>query len=194
MKKSKSNYFNRELSWLSFNQRVLDQARREVHPLLERVKFVAISAANLHEFFMVRVGGLEIVANASNDIVDIAGWTADQQLEQIRSRVREMNLVQSDCLLNELEPEMEKHGIYRLRAGDINQSQREILLKRFKDETMSMIAPIAVDDAEAFPMLTGARLCMCVRLKTDFRAQLGPPSPPEESVEEAAERLSLIHI
>ena len=188
MKKSKSNYFNRELSWLSFNQRVLDQARREVHPLLERVKFVAISAANLHEFFMVRVGGLEIVANASNDIVDIAGWTADQQLEQIRSRVREMNLVQSDCLLNELEPEMEKHGIYRLRAGDINQSQREILLKRFKDETMSMIAPIAVDDAEAFPMLTGARLCMCVRLKTDFRAQLGPPSPPEESVEEAAER------
>jgi len=104
MKKSKSNYFNRELSWLSFNQRVLDQARREVHPLLERVKFVAISAANLHEFFMVRVGGLEIVADAPNDIVDIAGWTADQQLEQIRSRVREMNLVQSDVLLNELEP------------------------------------------------------------------------------------------
>ena len=188
MKKSKSNYFNRELSWLSFNQRVLDQARREVHPLLERVKFVAISAANLHEFFMVRVGGLEIVADTPNDIVDIAGWTADQQLEKIRSRVREMNLVQSDCLLNELEPEMEKHGIYRLRAGDISQSQREILLKRFKDETMSMIAPIAVDDAEAFPMLSGARLCMCVRLKTDFRAQLGPPTQTEESVEEAAER------
>ena len=188
MKKNKSNYFNRELSWLSFNQRVLDQASREVHPLLERVKFVAISASNLHEFFMVRVGGLEIVANSSNDIVDIAGWTADQQLEQIRTRVREMNQMQTNCLLRELEPEMEKHGIQRLRASDVSQSQREILLKEFKDETMSMIAPIAVDDTDAFPMLSGARLCMCVRLKTDIRAQLAPPSETMESVEEAAER------
>ena len=188
MKKSKSNYFNRELSWLSFNQRVLDQASRDVHPLLERVKFVAISAANLHEFFMVRVGGLDIVASASNDIVDIAGWTANQQLEQIRARVREMNKAQSNCLLRELEPEMEKHGIHRLRGGDVSEAQREILLKRFKDETMSMIAPIAVDDAESFPMLAGARLCMCVRLKTDIAAQLGPPTEKTESVEEAADR------
>lgn len=188
MKKSKSNYFNRELSWLSFNQRVLDQASRDVHPLLERVKFVAISAANLHEFFMVRVGGLDIVANSSDDIVDIAGWSANQQLEQIRARVREMNKAQSNCLLRELEPEMEKHGIHRLRVGDVSEAQREVLLKRFKDETMSMIAPIAVEDAESFPMLSGARLCMCVRLKTDISAQLGPPTKATESVEEAADR------
>ena len=188
MKKNKSNYFNRELSWLSFNQRVLDQASREVHPLLERVKFLAISAANLNEFFMVRVGGLEIVANSSSDIVDIAGWTADQQLEQIRTRVREMNQDQSEILLRELEPEMEKHGIYRLRAGDISEAQREVLLKRFKDETTSMITPIAVEDAESFPMLSGARLCMCVRLKTDIRTRLGPPTEPKESVEEVADR------
>ena len=83
---------------------------------------------------------------------------------------------------------MEKNGIRRLRAGDVSQAQREVLLKQFKDETMSMIAPIAVDDADSFPRLSGARLCMCVRLKTDVRAQLAPPTEPMESVEEAAER------
>ena len=95
MKKAKSIYFNRELSWLSFNQRVLDQAYRESVPLLERVKFVAISASNLDEFFMVRVGGLEMVSGSASAITDLMGWTADQQLEKIRSRVQEMNA----CLL-----------------------------------------------------------------------------------------------
>lgn len=188
MKKSKPNYFNRELSWLSFNQRVLDQASREVHPLLERVKFVAISASNLDEFFRVRVGGLELVADSANDLVDIAGWSADQQLEKIRSRVRKMYKSQTRCLLEELEPAMSKAGIQRLRAKQVSESQRELLLSQFKDETISTISPIAVSDRDSFPGLSGDRLCMCVRLKNDHCAQLGPPSVEEDSVEKAAER------
>ena len=103
MKKLKQLYFNRELSWLSFNQRVLDQASRPSNPLLERLKFIAITASNLDEFFMVRVGGLAMVAD-SETVLDINGWTPTQQLEKIRTRVGEMYTDQSECLLNELEP------------------------------------------------------------------------------------------
>lgn len=188
MKKAKKVYFNRELSWLDFNQRVLDQASRDCHPLLERVKFLAISASNLDEFFMVRVGGLEMVSGSSSGIIDVMGWTADQQLGKIRARVRKMYKAQSNCLLKELEPELSKHGIERVRAEDITDSQREHLLRHFKDETMSAVAPIAVENAESFPMLSGARLCMCIRLKNEVNSKLGPPVSTEESVDQVADR------
>lgn len=190
MKKTKSVYFNRELSWLSFDQRVLDQASRESHPLLERVKFLAISASNLDEFFMVRVGGLAMVSSSRTSIVDIMGWTADQQLEKIRTRVREMYLSQSACLLNELEPELAKHGIERVIPKNTTDSERDHLLRRFKEETMSTIAPIAVESTDDFPVLSGARLCMCIRLKNDLNAKLGPRDGTQESVEEVAQRQS----
>lgn len=188
MKKAKTIYFNRELSWLAFNQRVLDQASQDFHPLLERVKFLAISASNLDEFFMVRVGGLVLVSESSSDATDIAGWTADRQLEEIRQRVRTMNQGQSDCLLRQLEPELEKHGIERIRPENITESQREHLLRKFKDETMSTITPIAVESAENFPMLSGARLCMCVRLKNDAQFTLGLSQDHDDSVDELASR------
>ena len=175
-------FFNRELSWLAFNQRVLDQASREAHPLLERAKFLAITASNLDEFFMVRVGGLMMVSESSS-ATDIAGWTADEQLDEIRQRVREMNAAQSHCLLRELEPALEQHGIERIGPENISDSQREQLLRKFKDETMSTIAPIAVETADSFPMLSGARLCMCVRLKNDDHSKLGPPNDRQDPVE-----------
>ena len=188
MKKAKQIYFNRELSWLSFNQRVLDQAGRSSHPLLERVKFLAITASNLDEFFMVRVGGLKIVSDSGSGNVDIMGWTADQQLEKIRQRVREMYEAQSKCLLGELEPELRRYGIERVKPENTTESEREHLLRRFKEETMSAIAPIAVENTEDFPILSGARLCMCVRLKNDLDWKLGPDQETEESVEQVAER------
>lgn len=188
MKKAKATYFNRELSWLNFNQRVLDQASDEFHPLLERIKFLAISGSNLDEFFMVRVGGLMIVSDTGSDATDIAGLTADQQLAEIRKRVRMMNEAQSDCLLRQLEPALEKHGIERLRAEHINDVQREHLLRRFKEETISTITPIAVESAENFPVLSGARLCMCIRLKNDAQSMLGPPTSHDDSMEELAHR------
>ncbi len=190
MKKAKSIYFNRELSWLSFNQRVLDQAYRESVPLLERVKFVAISASNLDEFFMVRVGGLEMVSGSASAITDLMGWTADQQLEKIRSRVQEMNAAQSKCLLEELEPRLEKHGIERINADELSDADREHLLRLFKQEALSTLSPIAVENKDEFPTLSGARLCMCVRLKNDINAKIGPPADEVESVEEVAERKS----
>ena len=80
-------YINRELSWLEFNQRVLDQAHCNDNPLLERLKFLAITGSNLNEFFMVRVGGLKILSKSGSARLDIAGFTVKQQLEMIRGRV-----------------------------------------------------------------------------------------------------------
>ena len=87
---SKHEYFNREISWLSFNQRVLEEAKDPTKPLLERLKFLAITASNLDEFFMVRVGGLEMARQAGRRKKDIAGLTPLMQLTLIRERTKRM--------------------------------------------------------------------------------------------------------
>lgn len=177
MKKAKTVYFNRELSWLAFNERVLDQASLTRHPLLERVKFLAISAANLDEFFMVRVGGLRLVSQAKMDQIDIAGLTADQQLKKIRDRVTTMYASQSHCL-NELCEELKKHGIQRIDPASLSDSERQGLLERFQSETVSAVAPIAFENINRLSMLRGARLAVCVRLKNDPATTLGPNIEP----------------
>jgi len=165
MKELESKYLNRELSWLEFNQRVLNLALRETTPLLERVKFLAIVASNLDEFFMVRVGGLKMVAQANPEQTDVTGRTASQQLTAIRERVLAMNAVTSDCLLNSLEPALAEKGIVRATPDSLTETQHEYLLQRFRDETWACVAPVAIETADDFPMLSGARLCICVRLK-----------------------------
>ncbi len=188
MKTQKSNYFNREISWLGFNQRVLDLAISSETPLLERVKFLAISASNLDEFFMVRVGGLKLVERVGSEQTDIAGLTASEQLEQIRNGVLEMNRSQSDCLLNQLEPAMAEQDIVRVAPHDLTDSQSEYLLTRFRQETLSAIAPLAIEATEEFPMLSGARLCLCVRLRNRLDKKLRPIDQTAfPGIEEAAE-------
>ncbi|MCP4775890.1 MAG: polyphosphate kinase 1, partial [Planctomycetaceae bacterium] len=187
MKKSKQIYFNRELSWLSFNQRVLDQASRSSNPLLERLKFIAITASNLDEFFMVRVGGLAMVADSAT-VLDINGWTPTQQLEKIRTRVRQMYADQSECLLNELEPLLAEEGIERVEPGNLSKSDLKFLRNRFHEEMMSSLAPIAIENMETFPALSGARICMCVRLKNDFSSRLGVPAEREATLDQVANR------
>lgn len=197
MKKPSPQYFNRELSWLAFNQRVLDLAMRPSMPLLERVKFLAISASNLDEFFMVRVGGLKMVADAGRELIDITGLSANEQLEAIRERVLEMCQFQSDCLLNTLEPALAAAGITRVGEADLSEAQYEHLLKRFRNETLATIAPLAIETAADFPMLSGARLCLCVRLKNRVDRLLQPRSDlhaitVEEVAEQKADRFILI--
>lgn len=187
MKKSKQTYFNRELSWLSFNQRVLDQASRSTNPLLERLKFIAITASNLDEFFMVRVGGLAMVADSAT-VLDINGWTPTQQLEKIRVRVKEMYAHQSECLLNELEPLLAEEGIERVESENLSKSDLKFLRNRFHEEMMSSLAPIAIENMETFPALSGARICMCVRLKNDFSSRLGVPTEKEATLDQVANR------
>ncbi|MCH2182538.1 MAG: polyphosphate kinase 1 [Mariniblastus sp.] len=169
-------YINRELSWLEFNQRVLDQAECQDNPLLERVKFLAITSSNLNEFFMVRVGGLKILSESNSSRLDIAGFTPNQQLERIRHRVRRMYLEQSDCLLNQLEPELESHGIRRMQADALSASQIEHLRHVFREQIEPVIAPIAVHRDRNFPLLVGAGVCLGVRLANEAAHNLGAVS------------------
>jgi len=102
MKVRSKKYVNRELSWLEFNQRVLNLADSEEIPLLERAKFLAITGSNLDEFFKVRVGGLRLASANGSEHVDISGMTNDRQLAAITQRVKKMYEAQSRVFLKEL--------------------------------------------------------------------------------------------
>ena len=173
MKKNKTNYLNRELSWLDFNQRVLDQAFLKKNPLLERLKFLAISASNLDEFVMVRVGGLKLVEQQDGGVPDIAGLTVSKQLSAITNRMREMYSTQIRCL-NELETELHDNGIIRLRPDDLSEAQRDFLERQFETELSAAAAPLAIENNFGFPMLSGTRLCLCVKLKSNDQQGIGP--------------------
>jgi polyphosphate kinase len=184
--KAHRKYINRELSWLEFNQRVLQQACWKSTPLLERVKFLAITASNLDEFFMVRVGGLKMENKLNPAKVDNSGMTPLQQLEAVRERVQQMNADQSECLLDNLESSLAEEGIVRVRPDELNQTQREHVNEYFTQEMEAALAPISVTGADDFPFLRGARLCLCVRLKSNAADVLGGQA------EESLERFALI--
>ena len=177
MKKSKTDYINRELSWLEFNQRVLDQALQTRNPLLERLKFLAISASNLDEFVMVRVGGLKLVEHQGTGKLDVAGLSASEQLTLIGQRMRTMYQTQIDAL-NHLEAELRDNGIIRLRPDDLSDTQRDFLSRQFETELSAAAAPLSVENSWGFPMLSGTRLCLCVKLKADENKIIRPVQQP----------------
>ena len=116
-------FFNRELSWLEFNQRVLDEASDAAIPLLERLKFLAITASNLDEFTMVRVGSLRLLEAEGDMRPDPLGLTTTQQLKAIGERMQAFLTEQYRCLLSDLEPALANAGMRRLRSTKLNDRQ-----------------------------------------------------------------------
>jgi polyphosphate kinase len=158
-------FFNRELSWLEFNQRVLDEARDETIPGLERLKFLAISGSNLDEFFMVRVGGLRVLIEQGLTSPDPSGMTPADQLAAVTSRVRQMVAEQYLCFSKELEPLLAEAGIRRLSAKELSERQRKALEQVFENEIFSTLTPMAVAAPENFPLLPNLSLSVGVQLK-----------------------------
>jgi polyphosphate kinase len=156
-------FFNRELSWLEFNQRVLDEATNPEIPVLERLRFLAITASNLDEFFMVRVGGLQQLADAGIQKRDPAGLTPKKQLAAISKRTRELTNDQYECYLNQLEPQLESAGIRRYTPDELDPDQSQVVQSIFMDEVLSSLAPLAVNSS-TFPLLINQSISMCVRL------------------------------
>jgi polyphosphate kinase len=162
-----SHFLNRELSWLQFNQRVLDEAHDETIPLLERLRFLAITSSNLDEFFMVRVGGLKIQSRKDPAARDAAGMTPDQQLAAIGERVRRMIHDQYHCFSKELEPALAVAGVRRISLGDYTPVQTARLDQVFDEEIHAVLTPIAVTSAEDAPFLVSQSHTVCVRLQAD---------------------------
>ncbi len=158
-------FLNRELSWLEFNQRVLDEARDDSIPLLERLKFLAITASNLDEFFMVRVGGLQIVAAQGSTKTDPSGMTADEQLHAISQRIHRMTAAQCQCFLADLEPSLAEAGFRRLAADQLSAEQLQVIEQTFAEEISAVLSPMVVSEEEEFPLVINQTLNVCVQLK-----------------------------
>jgi polyphosphate kinase len=137
-------FFNRELSWLEFNQRVLDEAGDQSIPLLERLKFLAITASNLDEFTMVRVGSLQMLLSEGDMRPDPVGLTTAQQLKAIGERMQAFQAEQYRCLLSDLEPALSSAGMKRLKSSELNERQVEHVQLFFEQEVFPILTPIAV--------------------------------------------------
>lgn len=158
-------FLNRELSWLAFNRRVLEQALDCQLPLLERLRFLAITASNLDEFFMIRVGGLQTLRQQGDERPDAAGLKPSQQLAAIRQAVLDMVRDQYRCWLEEIEPGLASAGIRRLQIADLSAEQDAFVERLFEYEMFPLLTPMAIDLDEPFPALPGLTLHLCVRLK-----------------------------
>ena len=121
---SDHHFLNRELSWLAFNERVLDEAARDDLPVLERVKFLAISASNMDEFFMVRVGALQFLREQGRRAKDSSGLTPSQQWDQIHERTMGFIARQHELLNQKLVPMLAEKGIRRLATTELTPAQR----------------------------------------------------------------------
>ncbi len=167
MTQQSDQFFNREISWLEFNQRVLDQATNPQVPLLERLKFLAITSSNLDEFFMVRVGGLQMQRSAGVASSDPSGLTIAAQLESIRKRTAAMTQAQYACFHNELEPGLNTAGINRIRLVEASVRHREAAERIFAEEVFPVLSPMAIESENEFPLLVNHALYVCVQMATN---------------------------
>ena len=157
--------FNRELSWLDFNARVLHEAEDERTPLLERLKFTAIVSRNLDEFFMVRVAGLRrrLVAGVTSTTND--GMTAEEQLEAIERRVAELTARQRRCLHERVLPDLAQHGVRLVGMDDLTPAEWAAVDSFFEMQVFPVLTPLAIDPGQPFPAMTNLALCLAVELR-----------------------------
>lgn len=159
-------YLNRELSWLQFNRRVLEEAQDPTVPLLERLKFVAIFGSNLDEFFMVRVGGVQDKAAAKIPLGSGADRTPPAAvLDEIGRVVRELVAAQYQCLNDDLLPALQARGVVIRRAAELTDDDRKYARELFQREIFPVLTPVAADPAHPFPHLLNKSLNLAVTLR-----------------------------
>lgn len=162
--KSSDLYINRELSLIEFNRRVLEQAKDETIPLLERVRFLCISSTNLDEFFEVRVAGLARIAEAGNIQNSPDGLSPHETLKAIRQGVSQMITDQYRILNEILIPQLAEHGIRALRRANWSEAQDTWLRTFFKNELLPILSPLGLDPAHPFPRVLNKSLNFIVSL------------------------------
>ncbi|HTH24269.1 MAG TPA: polyphosphate kinase 1 [Vicinamibacterales bacterium] len=171
-------FINRELSWLAFNERVLAQAQDASHPLLERVKFLAITGTNLDEFFMVRVATILKKFRAGIEEVSIDGQTTDQQLATIRSRALAQIDEQTACWSLSLRPLLAAEGIHFLEPAEYTPAIDAWLAQFFKDHIFPVLTPLAFDPGHPFPYISNLSMNLAVRVRHAGRTKFARVKVP----------------
>ncbi|KAA1260369.1 Polyphosphate kinase [Rubripirellula obstinata] len=176
-------FINRELSWLEFNRRVLDQACDSSLPLLERAKFLAITSSNLDEFVMVRIGSLKMQYQQNSMQRDPSGMTVSEQLEAVSSRCQLVTQWQYDLFRESLEPLMAEAGIARVDLANCSQACIDAADRHFHSDVISVLSPQAIFSERPFPLLQGLGIHVCVRLKSEPVAKTNSSKTGDEASE-----------
>ena len=158
----KDRFFDRELSWLKFNQRVLECAENEDMPLLERANFAAIFASNLDEFFMVRVAGLKRRIDSGIAVPSAAGLSPRQQLRAISETAHRLQDEHAHYTIDTILPELEKERIVLLTWDKLTSSEQERLSRYYRQQAFPVLTPLAVDPAHPFPYISGGSINLAV--------------------------------
>lgn len=158
----KDRFFDRELSWLKFNQRVLECAENEDMPLLERANFAAIFASNLDEFFMVRVAGLKRRIDSGIAVPSAAGLSPRQQLRAISETAHRLQDERAHYTIDTILPELEKERIVLLTWDKLTSSEQERLSRYYRQQVFPVLTPLAVDPAHPFPYISGGSINLAV--------------------------------
>ena len=158
----KDRFFDRELSWLKFNQRVLECAENEDMPLLERANFAAIFASNLDEFFMVRVAGLKRRIDSGIAVPSAAGLSPRQQLRAISETAHRLQNEHAHYAIDTILPELEKEHIVLLTWDKLTSAEQERLSRYYRQQVFPVLTPLAVDPAHPFPYISGGSINLAV--------------------------------
>ncbi len=165
-----SLFFNRELSWIKFNERVIEEAEDKSLPILERLKFISIFSSNLDEFFMIRVAGVkeQIFANVKETAAD--GLKAEEVLNKLSQEIHALVERQSCVLMEDILPTLKKKGIRIRDYPSLRKIQKQYLSDYFKEQVFPLLTPLAIDPSHPFPELKGLGINLLVELKTNSKS------------------------
>ena len=160
-----NNFFNRDLSWVEFNRRVLEEALDPDLPLLEKVKFISIFHTNLDEFYMIRISGLkeQIAANVAEPTID--GLTPLEQLQRIEKTLKPMLKQVMDLWINNVVPELKEYNVEVADYNELSEKEKEILTEYFKKEIYPVLTPLAFDPGRPFPYISNLSLSLAILVK-----------------------------
>ncbi len=159
------NFFNRDLSWVEFNKRVLEEALNPDLPLLEKVKFISIFSSNLDEFYMIRISGLkeQVAANVTEPSID--GLTPIEQLKKIEKALKPLLKTLDSLWMNEIIPELKRNNIHLLTMADFNEDEKQKLTEYFKKEIFPVLTPLAFDPGRPFPYISNLSLSLAILIR-----------------------------